>query len=67
MTIKLATAINRVAYWAIANRDKLPADVREAVATLAEAAVKKMLAGPRGDEIAALRGEADEGAKNHGA
>lgn len=56
MTITLANAITRVAYWAIANRDQLPVDVREAVATLAEAAVKKLLAGPRSDEIALLRG-----------
>lgn len=55
MTITIANAITRVAYWAIANRDQVPADVREAVATLAEAAVKKLLAGPRADEIAMLR------------
>ena len=57
MTITVANAINRVAYWAIKNRDQLPADIREAVATLAEAAVKKLMAGPRSDEIALLRGE----------
>lgn len=56
MTITIANAITRVAYWAIRNRDQLPADVREAIATLAEAAVKKLLAGPRSDEIALLRG-----------
>lgn len=55
MTITVANAINRVAYWAIKNRDQLPADIREAVATLAEAAVKKLMAGPRSDEIALLR------------
>lgn len=57
MTITVANAINRVAYWAIKNRDQLPADIREAIATLAEAAVKKLMAGPRSDEIALLRGE----------
>ncbi|AEV51923.1 hypothetical protein [Prescottella equi] len=57
MTITVANAINRVAYWAIGNRHMLPADIREAVATLAEAAVKKLMAGPRSDEIALLRGE----------
>ncbi|WP_175278745.1 hypothetical protein [Prescottella equi] len=57
MTITVANAINRVAYWAIKNRDQLPSDIREAVATLAEAAVKKLMAGPRSDEIALLRGE----------
>lgn len=56
MTITIANAITRVAYWAIRNRDQLPDDVREAIATLAEAAVKKLLAGPRSDEIALLRG-----------
>lgn len=56
MTITIANAITRVAYWAIRNRDQLPADVREAIATLADAAVKKLLAGPRSDEIALLRG-----------
>lgn len=57
MTIIVANAINRVAYWAIKNRDQLPVDIRDAVATLAEAAVKKLMAGPRSDEIALLRGE----------
>ena len=57
MTITVANAINRVAYWAIKNRHLLPADIRDSVAILAEAAVKKLMAGPRSDEIALLRGE----------
>lgn len=55
MTITVANAICRIARWAIDNRHLLPADVRAAVATITEAAVKKLQAGPTESEIALLR------------
>lgn len=55
MTIAAANAAIRLARWAIDNRDQIPADVRAAIAVLAEAATKKLMAGPTRDEIALLR------------
>ncbi|WP_458683640.1 hypothetical protein [Prescottella equi] len=55
MTITLAHAALKVARWMLANREQVPAEIRDAAALLAEAGVRRLQTGMLVSEIDQLR------------
>lgn len=55
MTITLAHAALKVARWMLANREQVPAEIREAAAQLAEAGIRRLQTGMSTSELDQLR------------